>query len=410
MKNKMQTNQGTINHKVLYAKAVFGKEEKNAVMQSLENGFLASGPLVKQFEEEVAKRFGKKYGIAVNSGSSANLLAVAALKLPKGNKVITPGLTFATTVSEIVYNGLVPVFVDGVIGRYTIDEAQIESVIDDKTSAIMIPQLIGGICDMVKIRSLADKHNLKIIDDCCDTFSPSLHGKTVASYADVTTTSFYGSHIITACGVGGMLMTDDEKVRDVALTLRDWGRVGNDSEEFKSRFDFEIDGIPYDAKFLYSELGYNLKMNEASAAFGLEQLKKLPEFFKTRKENFNKYLELLKPYKHIFYLPELIDGADTAWLALPLTIRQESGMKRYDLLQYLEKQGIQTRVLFSGNITRHPIYKSVKFEVASDMKNADYVMQYGFLLGSHHGMTLEDVEYVCSKIGEFIKNGSSSLS
>lgn len=408
MKNKMQTNQGQIEKKVYYAQAVYGKEEKDAVMASLENGFLASGPLVKKFEEEVAKKFGKKYGIAVNSGSSANLLAVASLKLPKGSKVITPGLTFATTVSEIVHNGLVPVFVDGLIGRYTIDEAQIEAAVDEKTSAIMIPQLIGGICDMVKIKSIADKHGLKIIDDCCDTFAPSLHGETVASYADVTTTSFYGSHIITACGVGGMLMTDSKEIRDIALTLRDWGRVGNDSEEFKSRFDFEIDGIPYDAKFLYSELGYNLKMNEASAAFGLEQLKKLPTFLKSRKDNFKKYLELLEKHSDKFYLPELISGGDTAWLAIPLTIKSGAGFSRYELLQFLEKQGIQTRVLFSGNITRHPIYKSVKFEVASDMKNADYVMANGFLIGAHHGMNTTDVEYVCSKIDEFINDKSRS--
>lgn len=408
MKNKMNTNQGEINKKVYYAQAVYGKEEKDAVMASLENGFLASGPLVKEFEEKVAKLFGKKYGIAVNSGSSANLLAVASLKLPKGSKVITPGLTFATTVSEIVHNGLVPVFIDGLIGRYTIDESQIEQAIDSNTSAIMIPQLIGGVCDMVKIRSLADKHGLKIIDDCCDTFAPKLNNKTVASYADVTTTSFYGSHIITACGVGGMLMTDSEDVRDIALTLRDWGRVGNDKEEFKSRFDFNIDGIPYDAKFLYSELGYNLKMNEASAAFGLEQLKKLPEFKKTRNKNFKKYLELLKKYDDKFYLPELIDGAETVWLALPLTIKPNAGFTRYELLEYLEKQGIQTRVLFSGNITRHPIYKSVKYEVASDMKNADYVMANGFLLGAHHGISEEDATYVCEKIGEFINDKSRS--
>ena len=400
----LKSNTEEIKKRVLYASVVYGDEEKNAVAESLNNEWLASGPLVKQFEEEVAKQFGKKYGVAVNSGSSANLLAVASLKLPKGSKVITPGLTFATTVSEIVHNGLVPVFVDGVIGRYTVDEAQVEAAIDKKTSAIMVPQLIGGVCDMQKLRGLADKYNLKLISDECDTFSPKLHGKTVASYADVTTTSFYGSHIITACGVGGMLMTDSEEIRDIALTLRDWGRVGNDAEEFKKRFDFQIDGIPYDAKFLYSELGYNLKMNEASAAFGLEQLKKLPVFKQTRKDNFAKYLELLSKHQDKFYLPELIDGAETTWLALPLTIKENAGFTRYDLLEYLEKHGVQTRVLFSGNITRHPIYKSVKLEIASDMKNADYIMANGFLLGAHHGMSVNDVEFVCTAIDGFIND------
>ena len=403
---KMTTNQGDMDKKVYYAKAVYGDEEKQAVADSLNNNFLASGPLVKKFEEEVSKRFGKKYGVAVNSGSSANLLAVASLKLPKGSKVITPGLTFATTVSEIVHNGLVPVFIDGVIGRYVIDESQIEAAIDSNTSAIMVPQLIGGICDMVKLKALADKYNLKLIDDCCDSLAPRLHGKTVASYADVTTTSFYGSHIITACGVGGMLMTDSKEIRDIALTLRDWGRVGNDAEGFVERFNFEIDQIPYDSKFLYSELGYNLKLNEASAAFGLEQLKKLPGFKIQRAINFNTYVERLGKHSDKFYLPELIEGAETTWLALPITIKEGAGFTRYELLSYLEEKGIQTRVLFSGNITRHPIYKSVKFEIASDMKNADYIMANGFLLGAHHGMTADDADYVCDQIESFINDHS----
>ena len=402
----LKSNQEEIKKRVLYASVVYGDEEKQAVADSLENQWLASGPLVKKFEEEVSKRFGKKYGIAVNSGSSANLLAVASLKLPKGSKVITPGLTFATTVSEIVHNGLVPVFIDGVIGRYVIDESQIEAAIDSNTSAIMVPQLIGGICDMVKLKALADKYNLKLIDDCCDSLAPRLHGVTVASYADVTTTSFYGSHIITACGVGGMLMTDSKEIRDIALTLRDWGRVGNDAEGFVERFNFEIDQIPYDSKFLYSELGYNLKLNEASAAFGLEQLKKLPGFKIQRAINFNTYVERLGKHSDKFYLPELIEGAETTWLALPITIKEGAGFTRYELLSYLEEKGIQTRVLFSGNITRHPIYKSVKFEIASDMKNADYIMANGFLLGAHHGMTADDADYVCDQIESFINDHS----
>ena len=412
----IQSNQEVIKKKVLYAQAVYGNEEKQAVLKSLENGWLAAGPLVKEFEEKVAKHFGKKYGIAVNSGSSANLLAIKALGIEKGSEVITPACTFATTVSEIVNNDLVPVFVDSMIGTYTIDENLVEDAITAKTKAILVPQLVGGICDMIQLREIADKHGLWLIDDSCDTFAPIFEGKTVASYADVTTTSFYGSHIITACGGGGMVLTDDEKVRDRVICLKDWGRVGNDAEAFESRFDFEIDGIPYDSKFLYAELGYNLKMNESMAAFGLEQLKKLPQFTKTRQENFNALRKGLVDYighpahevSEYFYLPWLKGGptkeTETNWLAFPLTIKEDAPFKRYDLLKYLENNGIMVRVLFSGNITRHPLYKANGFvwRQSGLLPNADYIMANGFLVGCHSGMGKEETDYVVEKIREFV--------
>ena len=400
----MQTNQGKLNRRVFYAQAVYGQEEKDAVLESLDNKFLASGPKVAEFEETIAKLFGKKYGVAVNSGSSANLIAISAFDFIKGSKVITPALTFSTTVSEIVLNGLVPTFVDSEIGRYTISEDKIEEAIDGETVAILVPQLIGGVCDMVKLRKLADKYMLKLISDECDTIAPTLHGKTVASYADVTTTSFYGSHIITACGIGGMAMTDDKKLRDAMITLRDWGRVGNDQEDFKERFDFKVDGIPYDSKFIYSHLGYNLKMNEVSAAFGLEQVKKLPKFLKTRTKNFEHLYKFFTRYKKWFHLPELIPGAKTNWLAFPLTIRVNAPFTRYDFLHHLENDGIQVRVLFSGNITRHPVYKNVsmKHVVSGWLETADFVMARGLLLGAHHGMSVKDAEYMCNSAERFL--------
>lgn len=401
----LKNNKQKIDKKVLYAEAVYDYREKNAVMESLENQWLASGPKVKKFEDLIAKYFNKQFGIAVNSGSSANLLAVSAFNFPKGGKVITPALTFATTVSEIVLNGLIPVFVDGVIGRYTINEDLIEDAIDNKTVAIMVPQLIGGICDMFKLRTLADKYNLKLIDDCCDTFAPELNGNKVAQYADVSTTSFYGSHVITACGVGGMVMTNNEQLRDNIVTLRDWGRVGSDKEDFEERFKYEVDNIPYDSKFMYSHLGYNLKMNEASAAFGLEQLKKLHEFAAIRKRNFDTLYHFFKDYEEFFYLPEIIRGARTIWLAFPLTIRENAPFTRYDFLKHLENKSIQTRVLFSGNITRHPIYRNgeqVKYEVSGSLKNADLIMGNGLLLGAHHGMSEDDAKYICESAKEFL--------
>lgn len=401
---RIKSGEEIINKKFLYAQAVFGEEEKQAVYKSMENGWLAAGPLVKRFEEKVAKYFGKKYGIAVNSGSSANLLALAALKLPKGSEVITPACTFSTTVSTILHNGLVPVFVDSVIGRYTIDEDLIEKAITKKTKVILVPQLVGGVCDMKKIKSIAKKHKLFLIDDSCDTFGPTLHDKPLGTYADASTTSFYGSHIITAMGFGGMILTDNEELKKKILVFRDWGRVGNDQEAFDKRFNFSIDNIPYDSKFLYEEWGYNLKMNEAAAAFGLEQLKRFPQFRKQRKENFTKLLDSLKEYEKWFYLPYVIPGADTNWLAFPLTIKKEAPFTRFDILQHLEDHGIQVRVLFSGNITRHPAYKNAPIKIKSSLKNADEIMAGGFLIGCHQGLTSKDVDYAINTFKKFFKN------
>lgn len=399
----LKSSQETISKKILYASSVYGEEEKQAVMRSMDNKWLASGPLVKEFEEKVAKFFGKKYGIAVNSGSSANLIAIQSLHLAKGSEVITPACTFSTTVSSIVLNNLVPVFIDCVIGRYTIDEDLVEKAITKKTRIIMVPQLVGGVCDMFKLRKIANKHNLILIDDSCDTFAPRFNSKTAASYSDLTTTSFYGSHIITTLGCGGMILTDEEKLRDRMYTLRDWGRVGNDKEDFEKRFNFSIDKIPYDAKFLYSEVGYNVKMNEAGAAFGLVQLKRLDGFLKKRAYNFKKLKEYFSKYKKWFYLPYLLKGAKTNWLAFPLTVRKNTPFARYDFLKHLESKGIQTRVLFSGNITRHPAYKNVKFRVSGSLKNSDTIMADSLLLGCHQALTDKDIRYVRQASEDFFK-------
>jgi len=399
----LTNNQEKIEKRILYAEAVFGEEEKQAVLRSMDNKWLASGPLVKEFEGKVAKLFGKKYGIAVNSGSSADLLAIQSLHFPKGAEVITPACTFSTTVSSIIHNNLVPVFVDTVIGRYTIDEDLVEKAITKKTKIIFVPQLVGGVCDMARLRKIADKHKLILIDDSCDTFAPYFNSKTAASYSDLTTTSFYGSHIITALGFGGMVLVDDEKLRDRIYTLRDWGRVGNDKEAFEKRFNFSIDEIPYDAKFLYSELGYNLKMNEAGAAFGLVQLKRLGGFLKKRTHNFKKLKQFFSKYKKWFVLPYLLRRAETNWLAFPLTVRKNAPFTRYDFLKHLESRGIQTRVLFSGNIVRHPVYKDIKFKVSGSLKNADAIMASSLLLGCHQALTDKDILYVQQASEEFFE-------
>lgn len=392
MRNKV----GTVDYKVLYAQAVYGEEEKKAVMESLENPWLADGPLVAEFEQKIAKIFGHQYGVATNSGSSANLISLQSLGLKEGGEVITPACTFSTVVSTIIHSGLVPVFVDSIIGRYTIDETLVEEAITPKTVAIMAPHLIGSPVDLKYLRELADAYDLALIDDSCDTLGVEIDGKKSGEYSDASTTSFYGSHIITALGYGGMVGLSDRNARRRAITLRDWGRIGGDKDDFEERFNYEIDGIPYDSKFLYSEFGYNLKMNEAAAAFGLKQLDRLTEFAEIRENNF-KVLQnfILEEMDDFFITPWQLKNTKTSWLAFPLTVK-ETGLSRKEVLAHLEEHGIQTRVLFSGNITRHPVYRKSPhvFRVDGKLPRADEIMRGGFLIGCHQGLDENQLDYV----------------
>ena len=375
--------------KVWYAPNKFesyGEEEIKAVEQCLKDGWLAGfGPRSVEFEEKIAKRFGKKYGVFVNSGSSACLLALAALDLPKGAKVITPACTFSTTLAPIIQLGYKPVFVDVGLTSYVPTVADIIAVIDEDTKAIMIPNLIGNKPNWTQLRYHLDqigRHDIIIIEDSADTI-------TYTEETDVATTSFYASHVITAGGTGGMVMFNDKKHVDRALQYRDWGRMGDNSEIMDDRFNHSVDGIPYDHKFLYSVLGYNFKCSEMSAAFGLVQLERFKKFEDIRRANFERYLENLKDVSEII-LPD--DSIKPNWLAIPLQTE-----RRLELLTFLENNNIQTRVTFAGNVTRHPIYR----EYLQPFENSDAIMKNGFLLGAHHGMTIEDVDYVCDKIKEF---------
>lgn len=401
MRNKI----GKVDYKYLYAEADYGDEEKRAVAESLENPWLAAGPKVKEFEEAIASLFGHIHGIATNSGSSANLLALEMFDFPEGGEVITPACTFSTTVSSILQNGLVPVFVDSVIGRYVMDEDLVEQAITPKTVAILVPHLIGGVADLPRLRQICDTYHLRLIEDSCDTIGIRINDKPSGEYADASTTSFYGSHIITAMGYGGMLMTSDITAFKRATTFKDWGRIGGDSDNFEERFNYQIDGIPYDVKFLYSEFGYNLKMNEGAATFGLEQLKKLSDFQKRRSVAFENLLDLFRGFENFFYLPKLIDNVETSWLAFPLTLRKDAPFERKDFLGHLEAHGIQTRVLFSGNITRHPAYRRSPeiFRVASELTYADRIMEGGLLLGAHQKVGFNDLAYLGDVAKDFLR-------
>jgi CDP-6-deoxy-D-xylo-4-hexulose-3-dehydrase len=375
--------------KVWYAPNKFesyGEQEIQAVVDCLRSGWLAGfGPKSIEFEEKIAKHFGKKYGVFVNSGSSACLLALASLLLPKGTKVITPACTFSTTLAPIIQLGLVPIFVDVDLNTYVANVDEVLSVVTDDVKVLMLPNLIGNKPDWKKIKEgliKMGREDIILIEDSADTV-------TYTTETDIATTSFYASHVITAGGSGGMVMFNNEQYRNTCLQFRDWGRIGDNSEAMSDRFNHSVDGIPYDYKFLYGVLGYNMKSSEMNAAFGLVQLERFGEFEKIRRNNIERYLENLKDVEEIL-LPD--DSIKPNWLAIPLQTE-----KRYELLHFLEENNIQTRVTFAGNVTRHPIYR----EYLQPFQNSDTIMKNGFLLGAHHGMTIEDVDYVCDKIKEF---------
>ena len=364
----------------------FGEAEIKAVEESLRDGWLAGfGPKSIKFEKKIAKEFGKKYGVFVNSGSSACLLAIAALDLKKGSEIITPALTFSTTLAPILQLGYKPKFIDSELNTYVPSVEQILEAITDKTKAIMVPNLIGNKPNWTMLKtqlSRLGREDIIIIEDSADTVTETLN-------SDVSTTSFYASHVITAGGMGGMVMFNDEKYVKRALMYRDWGRIGDNSENIDDRFASDVDGIPYDYKFLYGVLGYNMKCTEANAAFGLVQLERFQTFKDVRRKNVERYLDNLSGVREIL-LPD--DSIKPNWLAIPLQTE-----RRLELLTFLEEQNIQTRVTFAGNVTRHPAYR----EYLQDFPIADEVMKNGFLLGAHHGMNINDVDYVCNKIKEF---------
>lgn len=377
------------NLRVPYALAVHGDEEKKRVIAVLDEHRTNIGKEIYEFEERITKYFGKKFGVMVNSGSSANLLAFELLNLPQGSEVITPLLTFSTTVSPLLKKGLVPVFVDVEKGTYVIDVNKVEKLITKKTKAIMVPLLLGNVPNMERLMSIAKKYNLFFIEDSCDTLGASFNGKSTGTYSDITTTSFFGSHIITAGGNGGMILINDKKWADKSRVLRGWGRNSSlfqESEDISKRFATKLGKIPYDAKFIFSEPGYNFLPNEMCAAFGNAQLDKLDEFRKTREYNFSYLQDFFSNYKNTFILPLQSKKVKTQWLAYPLTIKKSAPFSRLELVLYLENNNIQTRPIFTGNILKQPGFKKIPHKVSKTYPVTDEVMERGFVIGCHHGM------------------------
>lgn len=376
--------------RIPYGLSVYDGKELNAVIKVIKEHRTNTGVEVRNFEEKVAKLFGHKFGVMVNSGSSANLLAFELLNLPKGSEIITPLLTFSTTVAPIVQKGLIPVFVDVEEGKYIIDVNKIEKLITKKTKALMIPLLLGNVPDMKKLSEIAKKHKLYLIEDSCDTLGAHFKNKPTGVYADISTTSFFGSHIITAGGNGGMIMVDNPVWRDRLKVLRGWGRSSSlfsESEDIKKRFSKKMNGIVYDAKFIFEEVGYNFLPSEMGAAFGNEQLKKLNTFRKTRESNFKELSNFFKQYQEYFILPKQDKEVRTQWLAFPLTIRKDAPFTRLEITTYLEKNNVQTRPVFTGNILKQPGFKKIVSKTPfPSYPNTDYIMEQSFVVGCHHGL------------------------
>jgi len=394
--------------RVPYGSTVHGEEEIAAVVEVL-NTTTQMSKNVSLFEKKIAESFNKDMGVMVNSGSSALYILIEALNLPKGSEVITPALTFATTVGCLVKNDLIPHFVDVGLNTYCIDVDQLEAAINDNTSAIIAPDLMGNICEWEKISELVRKKNknIKIICDSADTLGATLFGKSTGSYCDAAITSFYGSHVINGAGNGGMLVTDSKDVYEKSRLLRSWGRSSSlfsDSEAIENRFNIDLDGVQYDAKFVFEEIGYQMEPSEISAAFALVQFKKLSLNIKARQLNFDRHFEFLKQHNNFFDLPIQNPNSKTGWLAFPTIIKDSSPFTRTELQIFLEKRNIQTRVVFTGNILRQPGYKNIKcIGVADDFMNADRVMRGGILLALHHGLTDEMMAHIHDSISEFLK-------
>lgn len=393
--------------RVLYAEAVYDQREIDAVADVLENHSheLMNGPAVREFEARIAALFGKTVGVMVNSGSSANLLAVASLEMPPGSEVITPALTFSTTVAPLVQLGLIPAFVDVEPDTYVIDVEQIEAMIRPKTRAMMIPNLIGNLPDWSALRSIADRHGLHLIEDSADTVGATYKAQPTGTLSDISTTSFYASHVMTAGGFGGMLCLNSPDLANRARLLRGWGRssaLSGESERIEDRFNASVDGTAYDSKFIFSAVGFNFLPSEIGAAFGLVQYEKLERYIQTRINNFSRLLRYFSEYQDWFVLPKAREDVRTAWLAFPLTIRADAPFKRRDLQIHLETNDIQTRTVFTGNILRQPGFGAIaRRERQGGYPNADAVMQGGLLIGCHQGLADQDVDRICAVFDEF---------
>ncbi len=393
---------------ISYAKTVYGDNEIQAVVKCLSES-TQMGKYSREFEKKIAELFNKNHCLYVNSGSSALYIGIEAFQFEPGSEIITPALTFSTTIGSIVKNNLVPVFTDVEESTYCIDHNQIRKLISEKTVAIMAPNLLGNLCEWDKIRKIANEYNIKVIEDSADTLGATINGQSSGSFTDMSITSFYGSHIINCAGNGGALTLNDKEIADRAKLLRSWGRSSSlfdeKSEAIENRFNIDLGGIEYDAKFVFEKVGYNVEGSEIGAAFGLAQLEKLENNILTRQKNYKKQCSFFAKYPDIFQIPYEKENFSTAWLAFPILIKDSAPFSRREFQIYLEKRMIQTRVVFTGNVLRQPMMRGVSYRALYEegaYKNSDNIMKYGVLLPVHHGMTDEMFKRLHSTIDEFV--------
>ncbi|MDP3731795.1 MAG: lipopolysaccharide biosynthesis protein RfbH [Candidatus Omnitrophota bacterium] len=397
--------------KIQYAGPFCDKKDINAMIQSIKKGWFGVGKSARKFEEEFARFLGVKEVIVVNSGSSANLLSLAALNFNHGSEVITSACTFPTAFNPIIQNNLVPVVVDIKLDTYNIDPDLIEQAISDKTKALMLVHNLGNPCEMDKIMKIARKYDLTVIEDNCDALGSIYDGKLTGTFGDISTSSFYVAHHITM-GEGGAVCTNDFRLAEKIRSLRDWGRacackicvvaLDRNSKCIK-RHNTKRTGLPegYDNRYSYTSIGYNLKPLDSQCAMGIEQLKRLDQFIKIRKNNFHQLYDFFRQYEDFFILPKWPDKSEPSWFAFPLSVRSDAPFERIEIIRFLEERNIETRLIFAGNIIRHPAYAKVKIRVCTSLDNADEVMRNSFFLGVWPGITAKMMEFIKDSIDEF---------
>jgi CDP-6-deoxy-D-xylo-4-hexulose-3-dehydrase len=399
-----------------YGGRVYDELEMKSLVDSSLDFWLTAGRFSKQFEKEYAEFIGVRYALLTNSGSSANLLAFSTLTSPKlgerrilpGDEVITVAAGFPTTVTPIVQNGAIPVFIDVDLGTYNILADRIEEAVTPKTKAIMIAHTMGNPFNLDKVMEIAKKHNLWVVEDNCDALGSRYNGKLTGTFGHIATSSFYPPHHMTM-GEGGAVYTNDPKLKMIIESFRDWGRdcwcPSGCDDTCKKRFGWQLGTLPvgYDHKYTYSHIGYNLRVTDMQAAIGVEQLKKVPRFTEARKNNFNRLLSGLQDLSDYFILPRATENSDPSWFGFILTLQDNVSFSKNDIVNYLEENRIQTRMLFAGNLTRQPAFEGVNYRIHGDLTNTDKILKDTFLVGVYPGLTDEMIDYMVEKIHSFVK-------
>lgn len=401
---------------VRYAGRVFDEREIQSLVEASLDFWLTSGRFSEEFETAFSAFTGAEYSFLVNSGSSANLVAFAALmspllgdrRLKAGDEVISVAAGFPTTVNPVIQNGMIPVFVDVEIGTYNADVAEIEKAIGPKTKAIFLAHTLGNPYDLDAIMKIVRQYDLWLIEDCCDALGSMYKGRMVGSFGHIATCSFYPAHHITM-GEGGCVFTNDEILARATRSLRDWGRdcycSGGESNTCGKRFSGQYGSLPkgYDHKYVYSHIGYNLKVSDMQAAIGVEQLKKLPSFIEARKANFRAWTKGFERFEGKFILPHATEGSDPSWFAFPVTVAGDAGFTRTELTDYLNNHLVETRNLFGGNLLRQPAYDGIAHRVGpSGLNRTDRIMNDTFFLGTYPGLSQAQIDYTIGIIEAFI--------